>query len=150
DVGEQRGLELVDEQRAGRVHRPEADEAFADVELPHELHDADGQIHELDPLIGLNHDRLAVDDDPADLRRCHVFDRPLANGDGRALAHAVSSCMCQQRTDLYCLSVQEPTNVTQKRRSVATLLYSGRSSHDEHSDNLTLTPAATRSGCESH
>ena len=52
DVGEQRRLELVDEERAGRVHRPEADQAFADVEAPDELHDAVGEIDELDALVG--------------------------------------------------------------------------------------------------
>ena len=54
DVGEQRRLELVDEQRAGRVHRPEADEALPDVEAPDELHHPVGEIDQLDPLIGLH------------------------------------------------------------------------------------------------
>ena len=88
DVGEQRGLELVDEQRAGRVHRPEADQPFADVEPPHELHDPVGEIDELDALIGLDDERLAVNRKAADRRRCHLFDGLLANGDGRTLAHA--------------------------------------------------------------
>ena len=52
DVGEQRRLKLVDEQRAGRVHRPEADQAFAHVELPDELHHQLGEVDELDALIG--------------------------------------------------------------------------------------------------
>ena len=64
---EQRRLELVDEERAGRVHRPEADEPLADVEAPDELHDPVGEIDELDPLIGLHDDRLAVNRQAADL-----------------------------------------------------------------------------------
>ena len=38
---------------AGRVHRPEADQPFADVETPDELHDPVRQVDELDALIGL-------------------------------------------------------------------------------------------------
>ena len=76
-------------ERAGRVHRPQADEPFADVEPPHELHDAVGEIDQLDPLIGLDDERLAVNRKAADLRGRHLFDGPLANGDGRTLAHAL-------------------------------------------------------------
>ena len=51
DVGEQRLLRLVDEQRAGRVHRPQRDHALADLELPHVVHDPVGQIDELDAIV---------------------------------------------------------------------------------------------------
>ena len=88
-VGEQRRLELVDEERAGGVHRPEADEPLADVEPTHELHDAIGEIDELDPLVGLHDDRLAVNRKAADSRRSHFLDGLLANGDSRTLAHAL-------------------------------------------------------------
>ena len=68
DVGQQRGLKLVDEQRTGRVHRPEADETLTNVESPGELHHPIGQIHELDSLIGLDHNGLAVNRQAADIR----------------------------------------------------------------------------------
>ena len=40
-------------------------------------------------LIGLDDERLAVNRQAADRRRSHLFDRLLANGDGRTLAHAL-------------------------------------------------------------
>ena len=62
---------------------------LADVEAPDELHDPVGEIDELDALIGRNDEGLAVDREAAGLRRSHVFDGLLANGDGRTLAHAL-------------------------------------------------------------
>ena len=60
DVREERRLKLVDEQAAGRVHRPEAHQAFPDVELAHKFHDAAREIDELDALLGLDDDGLTV------------------------------------------------------------------------------------------
>src|SRR4029078_7161588 len=82
-------LKLVDEERARGVHRPEADEAFANVEPPNELHDPVGEIDQFDPLIRVNDQRLAVNRKAADLRGGYLFHRPLANRDGRTLAHAL-------------------------------------------------------------
>ena len=60
DVGQQRGLKLVDEEGAGRVHRPETDQALADLEAADKFHDPAGDVDQLDPLIGLDHQRFAV------------------------------------------------------------------------------------------
>ena len=54
DVGEQGRLELVDEQRAGRVHRPEADGPARNLEPARVLHNPVRQVHQLHALIGLN------------------------------------------------------------------------------------------------
>jgi hypothetical protein len=89
DVGEQGDLELVDQQRAGGVHRPDADQPFADVEPPDELHDLVRQIDQLDALIGLDDERLAMNRHAANRRSGHTVDRLLADGDSRTLAHAV-------------------------------------------------------------
>src|SRR5262245_29203758 len=87
DVRKKRRLKLVDEQRAGRVHRPEADETFLDVELASKLHDPVGEIDQLDALIGGNDDRLTMNRETASLRGNHLVDGRFANGNGRALAH---------------------------------------------------------------
>ena len=47
------------------------------------------EIDELDALIGLDDNRLAMNRQAASLREAHVLDRLLANGDGRTLAHAL-------------------------------------------------------------
>src|SRR5262249_57548735 len=74
---------------AGRVHRPEAHEPFADVEASHEFHDAIGQIHQLDALIGAHQDRFPVNRKAGYRGGCDLFDRTLTHGDGRTFAHAL-------------------------------------------------------------
>ena len=92
DVGEQRDLVFVDEQGAGGVHRPDADQPFADIALAHELHHPIGQIDHFDTLIGLDDERLAVNRQAAGIRGGHAGNGLLANGDGGALAHALAFC----------------------------------------------------------
>ena len=60
DVGEESRLKFVDEQRAGRVHRPEAHQPFADVEAANEFHHEIGEVHQLDALVGLDHNGFAM------------------------------------------------------------------------------------------
>src|SRR5207245_10228237 len=78
-------------ERAGCMHRPEANQPFADVEPAHELHDAAGEIDQLDSLLRLHDEGLAVNRQAAGLRRSHVLHGRLANGDGRTFAHAFLS-----------------------------------------------------------
>jgi hypothetical protein len=82
DVREERNLELVDEKGACRVHRPQAHDPLADIEPADVLHHAIREIDELDPLIGLDDDRLPMNRQAAGLRRSHLFDRLLANRHG--------------------------------------------------------------------
>ena len=89
DVGQQRGLELVDEHSAGRVHRPQADDALADPQLADESHDALGEIHELESFVGIDDEGLAVNRQASRLGRCDCRHRRFANGHGRTLAHAL-------------------------------------------------------------
>src|SRR5205814_10093483 len=121
DVGEERDLEFVDEERAGRVHRPERDEPFPDVEAPGKFHHSVGQIDELDALIRLHDERFAVNRKATDLRRCHIFDGLLANGDSRTLAHALPFGCFGEPAPLFRTRAN---NVTKKQHRVATLLYS--------------------------
>ena len=68
DVGEQRDLEFVDEERARRVHRPEADQPFTDVEAANEFHDAVRQVDQFDALVGFDDKRLAMNGKAANRR----------------------------------------------------------------------------------
>ena len=75
----ERRLRLVDEDGAGRVHRPEADDAFANAGLAHERDDAIGDVGELDALLRLYGQRLAADDQAA-----ASLPRPCPGGASRA------------------------------------------------------------------
>mgnify|MGYP003694140091 CR=1 FL=1 len=125
DVGEQRDLELVDEERARRVHRPEADQPFADVETPDEFHDPVGQIDELDALIGLDDERLAVNRQVAD-RRADATSSTGFRGrsDGRTLAHALP----QLAPIIRCpVAANDQTMLRKNERLSGNLLYAPRS-----------------------
>ena len=60
---------------ARRVHGPEADQTLADVELPCEVHDPVGQVHQLHALVGFDDERLAMDGQTADRRGGHRLQR---------------------------------------------------------------------------
>ena len=90
DVRQQRGLEFVDEQRTRRVHRPQADQTFADVEATNAFHHPVRQVNQLEALVRLNEESLTMDRQAAGRRRSHILDGLLANGHGRTFAHAVS------------------------------------------------------------
>src|SRR3954447_25389796 len=144
DVGEQRRLEFVDEQRTGRVHRPEADQPLADVEPAHEFHDAVGEIDQLDALIGLDHEGLTMNRKAADHRAGHLLDRRLPDGDSRTLAHALPLRMRSEKART------RTGYVTRKLTNQATPVYSRARAalSARRADNPTLAPAATRSGCK--
>src|SRR5205823_14979532 len=105
------------------MHRPEADEPFADVEPAHELHDAGGEIDQLDPLIRLHDEGLAVNRQAAGLRRSHVLYGRLANGDGRTFAHAFLSaggCVSAVRTRTLYVTHKLGHEATRPRRARST------------------------------
>ena len=89
DVGQQRRLKFVDEERARRVHRPDADEALAHVAAANEVHDAVREVDHLDALVGLHDERFTVNRQAAGLRGRHRLDGVLAGRDGRTLTHAL-------------------------------------------------------------
>src|SRR5262249_42928394 len=116
DVGKERGLELVDEERARRVHRPEVHEPFPDAAPADEFHDAVRQVHHFDARIGLDDERLAVNRQTAGRRGRHRLNGVLADRSGRTLAHA------------RLFACERSNNVTHNPRTEATLLYCARRS----------------------
>ena len=83
-------LRFVDEERARRVHRPERDLPFADRERPHELHDAIGQIEDLDAIARGDDEVFSVNDEAAGAGRGDVGDGALAQGHRGPLAHQIN------------------------------------------------------------
>ena len=81
-------LRLVDEQRASRVHRPEGDHPLFDAGVAHVRHHAIGQVDQLDAIVGLDRERVAVDHKAARGRH-DLLDRGFARGHDRTLAHLV-------------------------------------------------------------
>ena len=114
------------------VHGPEADQPFANAETPRELHNAVGEVDQLDALIGRYDDRLTVNRKAAGRRRSHPS-TGLANGDVE-LAHEVLSVVGDtgNRDQVMLRKIQRQATRT------APGLYSIH--------NPTLTPAATEVG----
>src|SRR4029453_10774160 len=121
----QRSLKLVDDQRARRVHRPQADQPFAHVEATDKIHDPVGEIDELDTLVRLDDEGFAMNRKAARRRRSHLLDGPLADGDGRTFAHAVSCPIAHRGIQVHRLALSwvsvrasflvRTCNVTKKR-----------------------------------
>src|SRR4029453_19157144 len=158
DVGQKRRLELVDEDRTGRVHRPQADQTLANLEPAREVHDPVRQVDEIDPLVGLDDERLTMDRQTADRRGRHGLDRRIANGDRRTLAHALliacvrapSSVRAEAQTDILreaqrawqILGNQRRRPGRPPRRPYPAMLYSAT--------QPTLAPPPREAGCKSH
>ena len=61
----QRALRFVDEERAGGVHRPHADDAFDNTGALNEVHHPSRQVDELDAIGRADGQRFGADDQPA-------------------------------------------------------------------------------------
>ena len=143
---EQRGLELVDEQRAGRVHRPEADEPFADVEPPNELHDPVGEIDELDRA-----DRSGR----RTFRHESSGRRPVAEAtSSTGFSRTVTVELLLMRSSFECWLVNASRTqpvMLRKNNAVRQPCYTPLATYVRRlRQSRRSTPAATRSGCEAH
>ena len=90
DVRVQGRLRLVDENRARRVERPDADRSFLEARGANESHHPIGEVGQLDPFGGLNRDRLRAHHQPAGRSR-GSRQRADTLRDRRTLAHALLS-----------------------------------------------------------
>src|SRR4029453_13089123 len=74
------------------------------VEATDKIHDPVGEIDELDTLVRLDDEGFAMNRKAARRRRSHLLDGPLANGDGRTFAHAVSCPIARRGTQVHRLA----------------------------------------------
>ena len=87
DVGVQRLLHFVDEDRAGGVQRPHAEYTLPQTRLPDERRQIGRQVHQLDTLLRLETEGVGVDHEPADDLPGRLFEGFLTLRDNRTLAH---------------------------------------------------------------
>ena len=88
DVRVQRLLRLVDEERARRVHRPQADHPLPHAALADEVHDRIGDVDELDAPVGLHEHGIGMDDE-GPRHGCGLHWR-VPDGQTRALGHQLA------------------------------------------------------------
>ena len=85
DVGVQRLLRLVDEQRTRGMHRPQARDALPYARLPDPLHDDVGDVDQLDSVLCLHQQRFRMHDQGSGHRR--RLHRGVTKGHTRAPGH---------------------------------------------------------------
>ena len=151
DVRVQRLLRLVDDERAGRVHRPQAGHPLPHAALADQVHDHIGDVDQLDAPVGLHQHGIGMDDEGTryggGLHGC------VPDGQTRALGHQLGNCTCSRvrgfavrgrssRTARSCRSCGSRTCGPRRTR--------GPAASRAILDLNRLSPAAKRSGCESH